>query len=66
MSSLKRCDFKSLESVPELSEKLLDYNTVIELCRSHVGIPSIDSAKAKELLYRIKKGVKDNMGLFNL
>ena len=51
MSSLKRCDSKSLESVPELSEKLLDYNTVIELCRNHNGIPSIDSKKARTHSY---------------
>ena len=63
MSSLKRCDSKSLESVPELSEKLLDYNTVIELCRNHNGIPSIDSKKAKDLLYRIKRGVKDHYSI---
>ena len=63
MSSLKRCDLKTLESVPEISEKLLDYNTVIELCRDHGDIPTIDYDKAKKLLYRIKRGVKDHYSI---
>ena len=43
----------------EISEKLLDYKTVIELCRDHGDIPTIDYHKAKKLLYRIKRGVRD-------
>ena len=63
MSSLKQCDPESLRSVPELSEKLLDYNTIIKLCQNHQGIPAIAMDKSTELLLKIKKNVKDHYSI---
>ena len=63
MSSLKRCDTLTLEHVPELSDKLLDYKIVIELCQNHDGIPELTLEKSKELLSKLKKGVKDHYSI---
>ena len=63
MSSLKQCDPESLKSVPELSEKLLDYNTIIKLCQNHQGMPAIAMDKSNELLLKIKKNVKDHYSI---
>ena len=63
MSSLKRCDLANLEAVPELSNKLLDYYTVIELCKNCSRLPEITLHQSNKLLSRLKRGVKDHYSI---
>ena len=39
MSALKNCDMEGLKAVPELADKLLDYEVVRSLCQHYQGIP---------------------------
>ena len=63
MSSLKRCDLTSLESVPELSNKFIDYHSIIKLCKNGGDIPKMTMDQSKKLLSKFKKGVKDHYSI---
>ena len=60
MSSLKQCDFESLKKSPELAGKLLDYETIIDICQTNHGLQAIDIDASTKLLHKIKKNVKDH------
>ena len=66
MSALKRCDKDSLKSVPELSDKLKDYEIIISLCQQHQGIPPIDLDTSTKLLRTLRKEVKDHYSITSL
>ena len=51
MSSLKKCDIESLKAIPDLADKLLDYETVIELCQTSQGLPPVDLDTSTKLLH---------------
>ena len=63
MSSLKKCDLESLKAIPDLADKLLDYETVIQLCQTSQGLPPVDLDTSTKLLHRIKKNVKDHYSI---
>ena len=63
MSSLKQCDIASLDTHPDISAKLLDYEIIMKLCENHQGIPEIDMEVSNKLLHKIKKSVKDHYSI---
>ena len=63
MSSLKQCDPDTIMTQPELSEKLLDYDTIIKICQDHQGIPAITPDKSSKLLLKLKRDVKDHYSI---
>ena len=63
MSSLKQCDFQSLKKSPELAGKLLDYETIIDICQTNHGLQAIDIDASTKLLHKIKKNVKDHYSI---
>ena len=60
---LKKFDIESLKSSPELADKLLEYETIIELCHSIQGLPPIDIDTSTKLLHKLKKNVKDHYSI---
>ena len=63
MTSLKKVDYDILKSEPRLSEKFIDYDIIKKLCQDQQGIPAMGLVKAKELLRKMKKDVKDHYSI---
>ena len=63
MSTLKQVDYDELRADPALSEKFLDYDIVLELCKTNQSLPTISIDKSSKILKKIKKNVKDHFSI---
>ena len=59
MTALKQCDIEKLRADPDLSDKFINYDAIIQLCQTQPAIPSISLVKSTKLLESLKKNVSD-------
>ena len=66
MSTLKQVDYNELRADTAVSEKLKDYDIIIELCKTNQTLPYISLDKSSGILRKIKKNVKDHLSITSL